>query len=126
MPINWFNNTNGVTAVTPTDRSKSVRNRCIIGVFGGVFYVVKLLLYFSVSVGDFVIGLSQISSISLFEFQLLGECHCWWTKESPRTYLSRFFGRFQLIGSVLIASNFRCLKFIEIEIFWVYYTSPLA
>ena len=35
-----------VTAVTPTDRPKSVRNRCVIEVFGGVFYVVTLLFGF--------------------------------------------------------------------------------
>ena len=33
------------------------------------------LYFFFVSVVAFVIGLSQISSISLFEFQLLGEFH---------------------------------------------------
>ena len=26
-----------VTAITPTDRPQSVRNRCVIEVFGGVF-----------------------------------------------------------------------------------------
>ena len=31
-----------VTAVAPTERPKSVCNRCIIEVFGGVFYVVAL------------------------------------------------------------------------------------
>ena len=40
--VNQFNNTNGMTDVTPTDRPKSVRNRCVIKVFGGVFYVVTL------------------------------------------------------------------------------------
>ena len=35
--VNWFNHTSGVTVVTPTDRPKSVRNRCVIEVFGGVF-----------------------------------------------------------------------------------------
>ena len=55
-----------MTAVTPTDRPKSVRNRCVIEVFGGVFYVVTLLFGFSVSVGAFVIGLSQISSFFSF------------------------------------------------------------
>ena len=54
----------GLTAATPTDRPKSVRNRCVIKVFGGVFYVVMMLLgFFSVGVGAFVIGLSHISSI---------------------------------------------------------------
>ena len=28
--LNRFNNTSGVTAVTTTDRPKSVRNRCVI------------------------------------------------------------------------------------------------
>ena len=51
-----------MTASTPTDRPKSVRNRCVIEVFGGVFYVVTLLFGFFVGVGAFVIGLSQISS----------------------------------------------------------------
>ena len=35
-----------MTAVTPTDRPKSVRNRYVIKVFGGVFYVVTLLFVF--------------------------------------------------------------------------------
>ena len=51
-----------MTAVTPTDRPKSVRNRCVIEVFGGSFYVVPCFLDFSVGVRAFVIGLSQISS----------------------------------------------------------------
>ena len=68
---NWFNHTSGVTAVTPTDRPKSVRNRCVIEVFGGVFYVVTFLLDFSVSVGAFVIGLSQISSFFSYPTHLV-------------------------------------------------------
>ena len=62
MLVNRFNHTSGMTAVTPTDLPKSVRNRCVIEVFGSVFYVVTLLFYVSVDVGAFVIGLSQISS----------------------------------------------------------------
>ena len=46
---------------TPTDRPKSVRNRSLIEVFGGVF-LSRYVLDFSVGVGAFVIGLSQISS----------------------------------------------------------------
>ena len=38
--------TNSAIAVTPTDRPKSVCNRCVIEVFGGVFCVVTLLLGF--------------------------------------------------------------------------------
>ena len=36
-PVKWFNHTSWVAIVTPTDRPKSVRNRCVIKVFGGVF-----------------------------------------------------------------------------------------
>ena len=53
--------------VTPTDRSKSVRNRCVIKGFGGVFVLSRCFLDFSVGVGAFVIGLSQISSVPLDE-----------------------------------------------------------
>ena len=53
--------TSGVTAVTPTDRPKSVRNRFVIEVFGGVLYGVTFVFVFCACRG-FVIGLSQISS----------------------------------------------------------------
>ena len=55
-----------MTAVTPTDRPKSVRNRCVIKVFGGVFMLSRCFLDYSVGVGVFVTGLSQISSFSYF------------------------------------------------------------
>ena len=48
--------------VTPTDRPKSVRNRCVIEVFGGVLcchFVFRVFLWVK---GFFVKGLSQISS----------------------------------------------------------------
>ena len=47
--------------VTPTDRPKSVRNRCVIEVFGGVSLCCPLVFEFSVGIGGFVIGLGQIS-----------------------------------------------------------------
>ena len=53
-----------MTAVTLTDRPKSVRNRFVIKVFGGVFMLSRCFLDFSVGVGVFVEGLSQISSFS--------------------------------------------------------------
>ena len=42
----------------------------------------------------------------------LGECHCWWTKESPRTHVTKFYGQIRLImiGSVLRASKFSVIK----------------
>ena len=54
--------------VTPADRPKSVRNRCVIEVFGGVFVLSRCFLDFSVGVRASVIGLSQISSFSLDYF----------------------------------------------------------
>ena len=62
MFVNRFNHTSGVTAVAPSDRPKSVRNRCEIEVFGGVFMLSRCCLDFSVSVGACVIRLSQTSS----------------------------------------------------------------
>ena len=52
-----------MTAVTPTDRPKSVRNSCVIKVFGGVLMLSRCFLDCSVGVGVFVTGLSQISSL---------------------------------------------------------------
>ena len=54
-----------MTVGTPTDRPKSIRNRCAIELFCGVVCVVPFDN--SVGVEAFVIGLSQISS-SLFSF----------------------------------------------------------
>ena len=47
----------------------------------------------------------------------LGECHCWWARESLRAHAAKFYGRLQLIRSVSRASIFSVLKFIEIVIF---------
>ena len=62
-----FNHTSWVTAVTPTDRPQSVRNSCVIKVFGGVFMLSRCFLDCSVGVGVFVTGLSQISSFFSFD-----------------------------------------------------------
>ena len=80
-----------MTAVTPTDRPKSVRNRCVIEVFGGVC-VLSLVFEFSVGIGGFVIGLSQISfifSLSDSQFQYTSsiinmmQVHCLAISEFP-------------------------------------------
>ena len=41
-PVNQDNYTSWVAVVTPTDRPKSVRNRCVIELFCGVVCVVTL------------------------------------------------------------------------------------
>ena len=51
-----------MTSVTPTDRPKSVINRCVIKVLGGFFLLSRCVLDCSLGVGVFVTGLSQISS----------------------------------------------------------------
>ena len=61
-----------------------------------------------------------------FKFQLLGECHCWWTSESPRAHEAKFYNRLRLIRCVLGASKVTVLKLIEIVILWVYYTIPFG
>ena len=43
--VNRFNHTSGVDDATPTDRPKSVGNRCVIEVFDGVFFFVVALLF---------------------------------------------------------------------------------
>ena len=55
-PVNQVKHTNWVAIVTPTDRPKSVRNRCVIVVLS--FCPFDLF----VGIGSFVIGLVQISS----------------------------------------------------------------
>ena len=54
-----------MTAVTPTDRPMSVRNRCVIEVFGGVCLLSRCFWGFSVGVGPFVIG-HRIRSLPFF------------------------------------------------------------
>ena len=56
------NHTSWVAVVTPTDRPKSVRNRCVIELFCGVVLVVTCLFEISAGAGAFAIELSQISS----------------------------------------------------------------
>ena len=54
--------------VTPPNRPKSVRNRCVVEDFGGVFVLSRCFLNFSVGVGAFVRRLSQISSFFSFDY----------------------------------------------------------
>ena len=65
-PVNRFNNTSGVTSVTPTDRPKSVRNRCVIKVFWWRFYVVTML--FGISCGCMGVCHRTESDLFLFVF----------------------------------------------------------
>ena len=68
---NRFNHTSWVAIVTLTDRPKSVRNRCVIEVYGCVFVLSRCFFDISVGVRAFVIGLSQISSFFSFNISCL-------------------------------------------------------
>ena len=61
-PCKPGNHTRWVAVVTPTDRPKSVRNRCVIELFVALFVLSFCPFDYSACVGTFVIGLSQISS----------------------------------------------------------------
>ena len=41
---------------------------------------------------------------------VLGECHCWWTSESPRAHVAKFYGWLRLIRSVWRAPKFCVFK----------------
>ena len=56
------NHTSSLAVVTPTDRPKSVCNRCLIELFVALFVLSLCPFDISVGVGAFVIGLGQISS----------------------------------------------------------------
>ena len=71
-PVGWL-------SLPQTDRPESVRNDCVIEVFGGVLVLSRCFLNFSVGVGAFVIGLSQISSF-------ISYIHI------PFFYVTEFFG----------------------------------
>ena len=61
----------------------------------------------------------------LFVFQLLGECYRWWTKESPRARVPKFYDRLRFVRSVLRTSTFSVLKLTDIVIWWVFFTPSL-
>ena len=64
-----------MAVVTPTDRPKSVRNRCVLEVFGGVFVLTRCFFDFSVDVRALVVGLSPTLFFNFgafnFEFRTL-------------------------------------------------------
>ena len=81
-----------MTAVAPTDRPKSVRNSCVIKVFGGVFMLSRCFLDCSVGVGVFVTGLSQISSFfSYIPVHLLVNCFGTQGKWTKRKYMQALY-----------------------------------
>ena len=72
--VNRFNHTSWVTAVTPTDRPKSVHNSCAIKVFGGVFMLSRCFLDCSVGVG--VLSQDWVRSLP-FSLYKVHKCNCY-------------------------------------------------
>ena len=86
------NHTSWVAVATPTDRPKSVRNRCLIEVFEGDFVLSHCFLDFSVSVWAFVIGLNLLFLFS--ESNVAVKVICLETKKKkPNQKLSRLLFR---------------------------------
>ena len=56
------NQASWVAVVTPTDRSKSVHNRCVIELFSGLFVLSLCPFDISAGIGACVTGLSQMTS----------------------------------------------------------------
>ena len=50
----------------------------------------------------------------------------WWTSESPRAHVAKFYGLLRLTRNVLRASKFSVLKLTEIVMLWVYNTIPFG
>ena len=59
-----------MAVVTPTDRPKSVRNRCLIELSGDFFVLSIFPFDISVGIRAFVIGLSPISSFFLLRWKM--------------------------------------------------------
>ena len=92
-PVKPVNHTSWVAAVTPTDRPKSVRNRCLIELFVALFVLSLCPFDISVGVGAFVTGLGQISSFLSFSQMNGAVTSC----------------RHQIITSDMVSANFfRC------------------
>ena len=98
---------------------KVTRNYCFLTYLGLVLIIIK-------QYSDSMCFQSIFSWKLRIIPQILDECHCWWTSESPRAHVAKFYGRHRLIRSFLRASKFSALKLIEIVILFVYYTIPFG
>ena len=67
----------------------------------------------------------HLSRSLFFIFQLLCECHCRWTRESPKAHVARFYDLLRLIRSDMRASTFSLLKLTEIVILG-FFTIPVG
>ena len=89
-PVNQVNHTSWVAVVTPTNRSKSVRNRCVIELFCGVVCIVTLPLWHFCWCRGFFIGLSQISVFFYWPSGMTFLKYFCWHWLSGKTFLKYF------------------------------------
>ena len=66
-PVKPVNRNSWMTVVTPSDRPKSVRNRCVIELLGDVSVLSCCLFDISIGIRAFCIGLKQSSSFFLIK-----------------------------------------------------------
>ena len=57
-----------------------------------------------------ILNRGSTSNYRYIKAPLLDVCHCWWTSESPRAHVAKFYGRLRLIRSVWRASKFSVFK----------------
>ena len=88
-----------MAVVTPTDRPKWIRNHCVIEVLVAFLVLSRWFLDFSVGVGAFVIGLSQISSF--FSYIWMGN-PVLATPNNASSSLCLSYPRNHIIGSILV------------------------
>ena len=111
-PVNQVNHTSWVAIVTPTERPKSVRNRCLIELFSGVVFVVTLPFWrfcwcrgFCHRTGSDLRLFVSVDSVVYASISHLNEikrklglgndtidfCQCkMLTSESPRAHITKF------------------------------------
>ena len=87
-----------MTAFTPTFRPKSVRNRCVIEVFGGVFYVVTMLFGFFCG----CMGVCHRTKSDLFLFVSMFLPNIW----KPDSRYPCFYNQRQYLPEITIISDF--------------------
>ena len=80
-----------MTVITPTYRPKSDRNRCVIEVFGGIFYVVTLLFGFFCEWRGFCRRIESNLFLFLFFYSLTRQCFLDFSMGVELRQISSFF-----------------------------------
>ena len=100
---------------------------CLALLFGILAFWISILEIFK-SHQNYWHRVTDISPASknIWNVVKVGDCHCWWTRESPWVHAAKFYGRLRPSRSILRASKFPVLKLNEIVILRVYYAIPVG